>query len=96
MAKRHYTEEQRQKHNAYVAEAKRRRNAQGAEIGEIPPVEDPKRRADACFADARNPQVPSDPSPCSSWANSSRGWSLSATRAVHEARGKLTSRHTVS
>ena len=47
MAKRHYTEEQRQKHNAYVAEAKRRRNAQGAEIGEIPPVVDPKRRADA-------------------------------------------------
>lgn len=47
MGKRHYTEEQRQKHNAYVAEAKRRRHAQGAEIGEIPAVVDPKRRASA-------------------------------------------------
>lgn len=47
MAKRHYTEQQRQAHNEYVAEAKRRRNAHGAEIGEIPPVGNPERRADA-------------------------------------------------
>ena len=47
MAKRKYTEEQRQAHNSYVAAAKRKRNAQGAEIGEIPEVVNPKRRAAA-------------------------------------------------
>lgn len=41
---RQYTEEQRARHNAYVADAKRTRNAAGAEIGEIPLPKDPSRR----------------------------------------------------